>query len=145
MEARLERCLGGLGRLLSDRFTRAKSRADIRRTRHDGLAHDAGSLAADDSHDPAPLLPKCAQSTQYRKPRSAAYEAMGVLTAARARQEDARRICDQKCNEAAVAEMICTRAIVDAVGEVEALEKQFKTVTMWADSLSSGTKKLRTT
>ena len=34
----------------------------------DGLAHDAGSSTADESHDPAPP-PKCAESTQYRKHR----------------------------------------------------------------------------
>ena len=152
VEARLVRCLEGMGRLLSDRFTRAESRADIRRTRHD----DAGSLAADDSHDPAPLLPKCAQSTQYRKPRSgAAYEAMEALSAARAGKKDARRICDKMCGEAAIAEIIS--ATVDVFGKAEALEKQFKTVTMRADSLlvtesdffqtilKRGTKKLRTT
>ena len=54
---------------------------------------------------------------------------MEALTAARPRQEDARRIYNQKCNEAA------TSATVDVLGKAEALEKQFKTVTMRADSL----------
>ena len=78
-------------------------------TRHDGLAHDAGSLTADDSHDPAPLLLNCAQSTEYQKQRRcAAYEAMEALTAARAGKKDARRICDKMCGEVAIAEIICT-------------------------------------
>ena len=113
-----------------------KIASKYRRTRHDGLAHDAGSLAADDSHDPAPLLLNCAQSTEYQKQRRcAAYEAMEALTAARAGKKDERRICDKMCGEAAIAEIICTSAMVDVLGKAEALEKQFKTVTMRADSL----------
>ena len=102
--------------------------------------HDAGSLTVDDSHDLAPLLLKCAQGTQFRT--------QGTGRARRAREEDARRIYGQKCNEAAGAQINSTSAIVDILGKSEALEKQLKTVTMRADSSkgsSSGTKKPRTT
>ena len=53
MEERLEGRLEEMGRLLSARFILAESRADFRRACDDGLAHDAGSPAADDSHRPA--------------------------------------------------------------------------------------------
>ena len=60
---------------------------------------------------------------------------MKALTAERARQEEARRIYDETCNEAAAAEINCTTATVDVLGKAEALEKQLKTVTMRVDSL----------
>ena len=41
----------------------------------------------------------------------AAYEAMEAFTTAGARQEDARCVYDQKCNEAAVAETSFTNAV----------------------------------
>ena len=59
MEARVEQCLEGTGRLLRDSVTRAESRVGLRWARHECPAHDAGPLAANHSH-----LPKGAQ----RKP-----------------------------------------------------------------------------
>ena len=55
VEAGLESRLERMGRLHNSRCTCAESRADFRRARDDGLAQDAGSPAADDSHRPAAL------------------------------------------------------------------------------------------
>ena len=49
-----------------------------------------------------------------------------------AREEDARRVYDQKCNEAAVAETNYTNAMQDVFGKAEALEEHVTTVTMRA-------------
>ena len=121
---------GRLGRFLSERFTREESRADIRRTRGDGLAHNAGSPAADDSRDPAPLPKNAlrAHSIENKVRRCSAYEAMEALTQARERQEEARRLYPQKCEEAAVAETMFNDTMKDT-------PKNFKTVTMRADPL----------
>ena len=50
----------------------------------------------------------------------AAYDAMEAFASARARQEDARRIYDQKCSEAAVAETNYINAVQDALESVDA-------------------------
>ena len=55
VEAGLEWRLERKGRLHSGRFTCAKARADFRRARDDGLAHDARSPGVDDSDHPAAL------------------------------------------------------------------------------------------
>ena len=94
-----------MGRLLSDRVTRAESRSDIRRTRDDGLAHDARSPAAEDRYDPTPLHQMRSEHKVSNTKGDAAYEATEAVTAARTRQEDASRIYDHKCNEAAATEM----------------------------------------
>ena len=61
---------------------------------------------------------------------------MEALTSGRARQEDVRRIYDEKCNEAAVAETNHTNATQGRpLGKAEALQKHVVTVTMRADSL----------
>ena len=73
------------------------------------------------------------EHTVSKTKNDAAYEAT-ELTSARARQEDARRIHDQKCNEAAVAETNYTNATRDVLGKAEALENHVKTVTMRKNS-----------
>ena len=76
------------------------------------------------------------EHTVSKTNEDATYEAMEeALTSARARQEDARRIQDQKCNEAAAAETNCTNAMQDVLEKAEALEQHVETVTMRADSL----------
>ena len=135
-----------LGRLLSDRSTRADPRAGTRRqtctnfasrfptkTRDDGFARNAGPSTADNSHDPAPLPENAVRENTVSKTKeSAAYEAMEAVNSARARQEDARRIYGQRCNEAAVAETNSTNARQDVLGKAEALEKHVGAVTMRA-------------
>ena len=49
-----------------------------------------------------------------------------------AREEDARRVYDQKCGGAAVAETNNTNAMQDVFGKAEALEEHVTTVTMRA-------------
>ena len=49
-----------------------------------------------------------------------------------AREEDARRVYDQKCGGAAVAETNHTNAMQDVFGKAEALEEHVTTVTMRA-------------
>ena len=66
VEATLEWRLEGMGRLLGDRFTRADPGADVRRARDDGLAHDAGSPAADDSHRPAALAEDALRTIYFK-------------------------------------------------------------------------------
>ena len=53
MEARLERCLEGMGRFLSDNTIHIGT--GLRRARDGGPAHDAGPRAADHSYLPAAL------------------------------------------------------------------------------------------
>ena len=60
---------------------------------------------------------------------------MDPLTEARARQEGARCIYDQKCNEAAAGETNHAHVMQGILGKAEAFEKYVKTVTMRADSL----------
>ena len=73
---RLEWRLEGMGRLPSDRFARAESRADFRRGRDDGPAHDAGSTAADDSHRPVSHAETFSEQSTSRTKGDAACEAM---------------------------------------------------------------------
>ena len=65
------------GRLLSDCSTRAESRADSRRARDDGLAHDAGSRAADDSHRPAALAEDAFRPIYVQKQRQCSLRGHG--------------------------------------------------------------------
>ena len=93
VEAKLEWRLEGMGGLLSDRFTRAESRADFRRTRDDGLAHDAGFTLQQNTVDALRRSKKMLSEQSTSKTKgSAAYEA---LTQARERQEEARRLHEQ--------------------------------------------------
>ena len=69
------------------------------------------------------------ENTVSKTKEDAAHEAMEALTSARARQEDARSIYEQKCNEAAVAETNFSNAM-DVLGQAGALEKHHKTLTM---------------
>ena len=65
------------------------------------------------------------------------YEVMEAATQARELQEEARRLYELKCQEAAEAETVCNEAIKDTLEETEALEKRVKTVTMRAESLAT--------
>ena len=58
-------------------------------------------------------------------------------TQARERQEEATRLYEQKCQDAAEAETIYNEAIKDTLEKTEALEKHFKTVTVRAESLAT--------
>ena len=108
MEARVEQCLEGVGRLLSDRRARAESSAGLRRAR------------------PA-----------SRTKGNAAFEAMEAATQAREQQEEARLAYDQKCQDSADAETTSNDAIKNSLENTEALEKHVKTVTMRAESLAT--------
>ena len=71
------------------------------------------------------------QSTSRTK-GDAAFEAMEAFTAARERQDEARRLYEQKCDEAAEAETKFNGTIMDTLEKAEAPEKHVKTVTMRA-------------
>ena len=75
----------------------------------------------------------CEQSRPRAK-GDAAYEALEALTQARQRQEEARRLHAQKCEEAAEAEMRFNGAIKDTLEKADALETHVKTATMTAES-----------
>ena len=63
------------------------------------------------------------------------YEATETVTAARAHEEDARCMCDEKFNETVVTETNCANNMQVVLGEADAREKHVPTVTVWADSL----------
>ena len=65
-----------------------------------------------------------------------AYAAMEAVIKARAQQEDAKRIYDEKFAEAVVAETAYHDAIRRTFEKTEVLERHVKTVTMRADSLA---------
>ena len=67
---------------------------------------------------------------------NAAHEAMEAATQARERQEEARRLHEEKCQEATEAKTIYSEAIKDTLEKNEALEKRV-TVTMRAESVAS--------
>ena len=67
----------------------------------------------------------------------AAYEAMEAVAQAREQQKEARRVCEQKCQDAAEAETIFNGAINDTLEKNKALEKHVRTVTMRAESLAT--------
>ena len=89
-------------------FNRAQSRAHFRRARDEGLAHNEGSCAVDNSHLPAAFTEK-------------AHEAMEALTQARERQEEAGRLHE----EASAADTTFNDAIKDTPEKAEALENFF--------------------
>ena len=60
-----------------------------------------------------------------------------AVTEARERQEGARRICDQKCGEAAEAETNFHDATLDVFVKAEALERHVKTVTVRVELLAT--------
>ena len=67
---------------------------------------------------------RCSQNTQHRARREVQLaRPREALTSARACQEDAQRIYDQKFNEAAVAETNCENATEDVIWKAEALER----------------------
>ena len=68
---------------------------------------------------------------------NAACATVEVATRAREWQEEAKRLCDQKFQEAGEAEAVHNDAIKCTVEKTEALEKLVKTVTMRADSLGT--------
>ena len=95
-----------------------------RRTRDDALAHDGGSLAADDSHDPAPLLQNALGGHSVENKGGCGLRGPGTPHL-RARTQDARCMYDQKCNDAAISETNYSSATDDILGKAEALEKFF--------------------
>ena len=64
----------------------------------------------------------------------AAHEEMEAATEAREQQEEARRVYEQKCQEATEAEPMFNGAIKDTLEKNKALEKHVMTVTMRAES-----------
>ena len=62
---------------------------------------------------------------------------MEALTQARERQEAARRLNEQKCEEAAEAGTMFNGIMKDTDEKAEALDNTFKTVTMRAESLAT--------
>ena len=64
-----------------------------------------------------------------------AYDALEVLTKARAQQLEAKRCYDQKCNEFAEAETNLERATGNVLEKAAGLEKHVKTTTTRAESL----------
>ena len=60
-----------------------------------------------------------------------------VISQRRERQEGARCLYQQRCQDAAETETMFNGAIQDAVEKAEALEKHVKTVTMRAESLAT--------
>ena len=66
-----------------------------------------------------------------------ACEAMEAVTHERERQEETRRLYEQKCHETAEAETFFSGAIKDTLENTESLEKHVKTVTMRAESLAT--------
>ena len=133
VEARLEWCLEGMGRLLSNRLTRAEPRADIQRTRDDGLAHNA-AYRADHSHVPAVLVEDALRTNCVKKP--SAMQPTRAWSPSPKRVNN--RLYEQKCEEAAGNEtMFNSSTIKDTLGKAEALEKHVNTVTMRGESLAS--------
>ena len=76
------------------------------------------------------------QSTSKAKD-DAVYEAMKAFTEALERQEEVRRIFEQKCDEASVAETLFTGTRKDTLQKAEALERLVKTVTMREECLAT--------
>ena len=76
------------------------------------------------------------QSTSKTKD-DAASEAMEALTQERERQEEARCVCEQKCDEASVAQTMFNDTFKVTLEKAEALERHVKTVTMRAESLAT--------
>ena len=83
---------------------------------------------------PQKMLSK--QSTSKTKD-DAASEAMEALTQERERQEEARCVCEQKCDEASVAQTMFNDTFKVTLEKAEALERHVKTVTMRAESLAT--------
>ena len=120
LEARVEQCLEGMGRLLSDSFACAESRAGLRRARHECPAHGAGLFAADHNHLPQALTLNAIRASCIK-------EAMEAATQAREQQEEAGLAHDQKCQDAAEAETMLNDATKNTLEKTEALEKHVKT------------------
>ena len=68
---------------------------------------------------------------------NAAHEAMEAATQARKRQEEARLVYEQKCQDAAEAETIFNGTIWDTLEKTGALEKHVRTVTTRAEPLAT--------
>ena len=68
---------------------------------------------------------------------NAAYAAMEAPTRAREWQEEATRLKDQKCQEAADVEAVYNETVQRTLEKTEALDKHVKTVTMRADSMAT--------
>ena len=64
---------------------------------------------------------------------------MEALTQVREREEEARRLHEQKCEKAAEAETMFNGPIMDTLEKAEALEKHVKTATMTTESLPTET------
>ena len=83
---------------------------------------------------PQKMLSK--QSTSKTKD-DAASEAMEALTQEREQQEEARCVCEQKCDEASVAQTMFNDTFKVTLEKAEALERHVKKVTMGAESLAT--------
>ena len=82
------------------------------------------------------FLRRCQKTFRAIRTRgNVAYDAMEAATQARERQEETRRLYEQKCQEAGEAETIHSSAIKDTLDKAEALEKRVETVTTrwWFD------------
>ena len=77
------------------------------------------------------------ERTVLRTKGNAAHSAMEAATKARERQEEAKRLFEQRCKGAAEAEMAHNEAIKRTLEETEALERHVKSVTMRAESLAT--------
>ena len=76
------------------------------------------------------------QSTSKTK-GTAAHEAVEALTSARARQEEARRLYELKCEETAEAETMFNSTLKDILEKAEALEEHVKAVARRTESLGT--------
>ena len=78
-----------------------------------------------------------AEQTASRTKGNAAFAAVEAATLARERQDEAMRQNEQRCQEVAAAETLYNEAIKRTLENTAALEMRVKTVTMWAESLTT--------